>query len=267
MAAVEKSDSPAETVVEKPELAGEGELLDGVLSTWSFLGEKVDESTGPRVSQDLEAAEWQRRPRQRRWAMYSGKSASPAGVGTEHSAGVGTEHSAGVDTEHTEDDANTVDVMEGRSSSVRSSVGRASDVRSSVGRASDVRSSDASSLADMLPQKLALWRDTVPGAVLGALTEAQVAQQEAMHELAATEAAFAGDLELIDAAFGAALGRELGAEAGEALLRAVFFNYRDLIGGARRLLAALHAQQAADGVWGGVGGVVDAWADDVGALV
>ncbi|KAJ2360908.1 RHO1 GDP-GTP exchange protein 2, partial [Coemansia sp. RSA 2611] len=117
---------------------------------------------------------------------------------------------------------------------------------------------------------LRLWRDTVAPALLASLGAETVAQQEAIHELISTELAYARDLELIDAVFvDALLARPDVMDAARArqLLQAVFFNYRALIAGSRRLCAQLGERQQRGAVVAGVGDIFDAWADDLRALV
>ncbi|KAJ2415631.1 RHO1 GDP-GTP exchange protein 2 [Coemansia sp. RSA 2530] len=117
---------------------------------------------------------------------------------------------------------------------------------------------------------LRLWRDTVAPGLLASLGAETVAQQEAIHELISTELAYARDLELIDAVFvDALLARPDVMDAARArqLLQAVFFNYRALIAGSRRLCAQLGERQQRGAVVAGVGDIFDAWADDLRALV
>ncbi|KAJ2734622.1 RHO1 GDP-GTP exchange protein 2 [Coemansia sp. BCRC 34962] len=147
---------------------------------------------------------------------------------------------------------------------------RSSSVRTSAEAGPCCRDSYES--GEPAARQLQLWRDTVAPGLLQTLGPETIAQQEAVHELISTEAAYLRDLELIDTVFAQPLlGRADVMERARAaaFLHAVFFNYGALVENSRRLCAQLAERQQGAGtpVVAGVGDIFDAWADDLGALV
>ncbi|KAJ2809120.1 RHO1 GDP-GTP exchange protein 2 [Coemansia guatemalensis] len=132
-----------------------------------------------------------------------------------------------------------------------------------LGGASD-GASDGGSRRVSCNMQLQLWRDTVPAAVVQGLDAAEVARQEAIHEIIATEHGYLRDLQLIDPVFvQPLLGRHSAVPATRAagLVRQLFFNYAALVANSTRLCTQLRARQAAAAVVAGVGDIFDAWAD------
>ncbi|KAJ2758824.1 RHO1 GDP-GTP exchange protein 2, partial [Coemansia nantahalensis] len=118
--------------------------------------------------------------------------------------------------------------------------------------------------------QLQLWRDTVPGDVLRALTHETVARQEAIHEVICTEQGYLRDLELIDPVFVAPLLASptvmAPGQAGE-FVHMLFFNYQCLVANSRQLCARLTARQALGAVVQHIGDIFDEWADSLSVFV
>ncbi|KAJ2077659.1 RHO1 GDP-GTP exchange protein 2 [Coemansia sp. RSA 988] len=124
--------------------------------------------------------------------------------------------------------------------------------------------SDSGSRRVSCSMQLQLWRDTVPAVVVQGLDAAEVARQEAIHEIIATEHGYLRELQLIDPVFvQPLLGQHSAVPATRAagLVRQLFFNYAALVANSSRLCARLRARQTAAAVVAGVGDIFDAWAD------
>ncbi|KAJ2703311.1 RHO1 GDP-GTP exchange protein 2, partial [Coemansia spiralis] len=118
--------------------------------------------------------------------------------------------------------------------------------------------------------QLRLWRDTVPGDVLRALSHETIARQEAIYEVICTEQGYLRDLELIDPVFVAPLLASpavmAAGQAGE-FVHMLFFNYQCLIANSRQLCARLTARQAMGTVVQSIGDIFDEWANSLAVFV